>query len=415
MEKSKYIFLFVILLTVTAVLLGRSFIISSPQLSTNTTDSVTSAPVSVDPDHALSNTQAAEKTDNENDEAPVPDAGSDAVSSSDKRKHDFQLKGSTLLLGENPNTSTEDRDRERFKYESDYSHLMQDGAYEEAVALAQKELEACKKDPQAGERLSRLYNDLARAYMSLGDVEAVQRIYAEWIEVAPDNVNPKIELAWIYTYFGNDYDTAVQLLNEVEQESPTADEYDKLTKFYAAADVVWEQERVLRDWLEKWPDDERAIYWWALLNRQEGNPAEALNAYKRLAEISPENPRILQELGNMHLKVGNAEEARRIYEQLLALQPDKVDLLLSLGDSYLDSGDLVRAQQHYESLVSIHMERGNSASPLLSLADRFERLGNTERALALYSLVMEQEAEDSPLAFLAWHKIAKIQAQVQEE
>ena len=404
MEKSKYLFLFIVLIFLTALFLFRIHFLArlsvpaSPLQDSTASIATTATPQSLPEQNTPEENKAA-------------DSSESAPEGSDKGKWDFRLKGSPILFGESRNTEAEDRERQRFHYRKKYDQLMEEGAYEEAVALVQKELDSYKEDPQSQEILFGLYYDLARVCMTMGDLDAVHRVYAEWIEVAPGDVNPKINLAGIYCHFGNKYDAAVQLLNQVEQEGPTPEEYDRLVLFYAAVDVVWEQERILRDWLEEWPDDERALSWWGLFNRHEGkNAAEALAAYERLAEISPEDPGILQNLGDMYLKEGYSLEARNIYERLLEQDPGNKQIQMALGDAFLEAGDSNRAQQYYESVLALYLEDGDSSGKILSLAERYKGMELPESALELYELVIEREAVDSPLAFVAQMGIDEVKS-----
>ncbi|MBF0500995.1 MAG: tetratricopeptide repeat protein [Candidatus Riflebacteria bacterium] len=100
---------------------------------------------------------------------------------------------------------------------------------------------------------------------------------------------------------------------------------------------------------------------------EEGNLAftakkyeQALMAYERALERSPDDPVVLNKIGIAYYKLRKFPEAIDNLLKALTLKPNDKDLLNTLGLVYAKSGDRQKALSICERLRKIHPEKGEA-------------------------------------------------------
>jgi SAM-dependent methyltransferase len=80
-----------------------------------------------------------------------------------------------------------------------------------------------------------------------------------------------------------------------------------------------------REILRRSPDHANALYLLGLIDAQKGRLPDAVQRLQRAARLSPRNPEIRLNLGNLLLATGQGAEALEAYRAALALKPDFAD------------------------------------------------------------------------------------------
>ncbi len=132
----------------------------------------------------------------------------------------------------------------------------------------------------------------------------------------------------------------------------------------------------------------------AELYSREENYGSAVEMYKRLRDLFPNDSDRLMELASAQRRAGNAEEAMRTLEQLLPLSSSReVDVLVMLTEL---SHELDKPEQAREAAVRA-LEQGGSSGvrALLRLGELHERRGDVEQAMWCYETVLAAQPDHS--------------------
>jgi tetratricopeptide (TPR) repeat protein len=128
--------------------------------------------------------------------------------------------------------------------------------------------------------------------------------------------------------------------------------------------------------------DAKAAFLRGNLYYNEGNYNEALAAYSRSLELSPDEPNTLYNRGTTRYKLGRHEEALLDYNRSLELRPNHPATLYSRGSVYDELG------RHEEALADYNRsleQRPNNPDTLCSRGTAYDELGRYEEALADYN------------------------------
>lgn len=118
-----------------------------------------------------------------------------------------------------------------------------------------------------------------------------------------------------------------------------------------------------------------------------GRDTEALAAYERLIEASPESAFLYLELAEVERRMGGAASALARIERAVALDPDAVGAWLLMSELYLAAGDLDRAEQA--------LLRADAVAPGTEVARRLADLDARRQAAALPAEYAAIEATDA--------------------
>ena len=109
-----------------------------------------------------------------------------------------------------------------------------------------------------------------------------------------------------------------------------------------------------------------------VFDAQAGKAAEALAAYRRAVELSPDFADAWCNLGTVHFHRGERAEARSCYDRALAADADHLEANFNLANLLDDEGRRETALHHYTAAVHID---GAFADARLNLALLYDRMG----------------------------------------
>ncbi|RMF77640.1 MAG: tetratricopeptide repeat protein, partial [Nitrospirae bacterium] len=114
---------------------------------------------------------------------------------------------------------------------------------------------------------------------------------------------------------------------------------------------------------------------------QAGDPAAAIEAYRRLCAASGGDATLWLEMGAACGQAGRLEEARRCFERAIELRPELAEAHTQLGLVDFFQGRVERAIERYEHALSLRPDDPNT---LCNLAFALDRVGRLGRAIAEY-------------------------------
>jgi tetratricopeptide (TPR) repeat protein len=133
---------------------------------------------------------------------------------------------------------------------------------------------------------------------------------------------------------------------------------------------------------------------------------EALDAFERAIEASPDNPRHRNTAGELHLLAGRDDEARRHFERAVALNPELAEAWHGLGVARFRAGDDVAAIRAFEETIA---RRPDAAPAWYNLGLCRQRLGMPDEAAAAFRRVLALEGS-GPLAEDVRRRLAELEA-----
>lgn len=125
---------------------------------------------------------------------------------------------------------------------------------------------------------------------------------------------------------------------------------------------------------EQHPKDSELLNILGVALRRTGRPAEALEALTAAARLSPKNPAILQNKGNVHNDLRDGPGAVEVFTRLVRAQPANGELQRGLGRGYLNSGDIAKAEMRYRLAIKLKPDNLDAWMDLLALLTDAYRL-----------------------------------------
>jgi tetratricopeptide (TPR) repeat protein len=149
-------------------------------------------------------------------------------------------------------------------------------------------------------------------------------------ENAPEKPDPADNPIWMrWNNFGislldqQQYASAVDAFEEVRKLRPDyADIYTNLGLAYYQWEKYAQADASLKKALELSPENPRALYYQALVDRNEGNLDGAIADLEKVVQKYPQSPDAHRELGFSYYQLHRYELAQKQYEALQAIDPD---------------------------------------------------------------------------------------------
>jgi Flp pilus assembly protein TadD len=118
----------------------------------------------------------------------------------------------------------------------------------------------------------------------------------------------------------------------------------------------------------------------AIQAQQRGDYQTAINQYREVLELRPDNVEAKVNLGAALAHLGRFDEAIATYRSALPSLKDKNPVLLNLGLAYYKKGDLANARQQFAAL---YQAAPNNVQVAILLGDTQIRLGDAEAAAGM--------------------------------
>jgi tetratricopeptide (TPR) repeat protein len=149
---------------------------------------------------------------------------------------------------------------------------------------------------------------------------------------------------------------------------------------------IWAQktaEDILRRVIQKDSDSIEAITSLAVLLQTSGRSDEAMPLYRRVLELQPDNPVVMNNLAWLMCEdKGMLKEALQLAQKGLKLFPNYVDLIDTRGSIYYHMGEFDMAIEDFTACIKLYPEGTASVvGSYFRLAKTFIKLGQNDKAL----------------------------------
>ena len=201
----------------------------------------------------------------------------------------------------------------------------------------------------------------AKSYSKKGDLAEAQKLYETILKNFSNNIRAQQGLASLKKYNATqslpqeEVDQLVNLYNRGHITS-VIKQCEVLVKQYAGEAVVW---NILGASSHKMGIFDRAI-----------------EAYKRVILLNPENADTFNNIGVAFKQQGKFDEAIESYKKSLSLKPDNAGVYYNLGFALRDNGKLNEAIQAYKKSISLkpdYIDSYNNMGNILQDQGKFEK------------------------------------------
>ncbi|MFQ5865288.1 MAG: protein kinase, partial [bacterium] len=176
-------------------------------------------------------------------------------------------------------------------------------------------------------------------------------------------------------------ETAIQASMQHIHKLPENFQFLAKYYYYFLKQDIRKADRVVKMWVELYPDDIEAHVNLASLYQERNQPDEALAEYQRILQLDSERYDVLQKMGSIYEGKGEFEQALKYYKQYAEEFPDKYESFTALGGLYKTLADYEQAKSYYEKALLIEPE---NISALRALGKIESNLGNFEQAFKMY-------------------------------
>ncbi|MCH7701167.1 MAG: tetratricopeptide repeat protein [Planctomycetes bacterium] len=172
-------------------------------------------------------------------------------------------------------------------------------------------------------------------------------------------------------------DMIARYTNEVRADPADARRHAVLGAVYEANQLWLEAHACYVNASSLDPDDRTWAYHAAVTQREIGDAAGALTAFRKLAVAHPDHPALQYRLGQALLESGEHEEAAQAFHRTMALVPDVAHGYLGAGDVKIRTGDFQEAVDYLKRATEID-PNDSVAHYLLGMA--YRSLGEMDSA-----------------------------------
>jgi len=193
------------------------------------------------------------------------------------------------------------------------------------------------------EEISILYPDFPLSYYHLGFHYTNQRLYK------------KAELIWrTFLDLNKDENREMEVLQALENIK------DKI-RFEEGYTLVVNGEpnkglEILLPLSKDYPEWWNVIFFIGLAYRNIGSFERALDYFKKVLDIQPNQVDTLNEIGLCYISIGKIDESIKYFEKALKIKENDSEILSNLGMAYLEKHDLVKAEEYLNKSIILNPE-----------------------------------------------------------
>jgi tetratricopeptide (TPR) repeat protein len=119
------------------------------------------------------------------------------------------------------------------------------------------------------------------------------------------------------------------------------------------------------------------------------NNDEAIEIYKKVVDLNPQDSTSLNNLANLYRKSKNFTEARAYYERSISVLPKQVNAYVNL--SHMLIYDTEEKEKGYEVFIEAINNNPDNTNLKLMLAKTYEQQKEYEKAILIYEEILEKD------------------------
>lgn len=210
--------------------------------------------------------------------------------------------------------------------------LVDEKNYKDSIGYFKKSIEQ-RYEPQ-----KEVYGALISAYENLNDISNLKIAYKEWLNVDKDNIDARIGFAKQLARHGDTQEAIEQYRVAVALDNTNASRY-KLAQFLIEQNDLYGAIGQLQEYLKANPSDLNALILLANAFKELGINEQAINIYKKIVSLQPENHLTYFNLGLLYQQEKKTEEAQNYLLKAIELNESYAPAYYALGLSYMSLGD----------------------------------------------------------------------------
>jgi tetratricopeptide (TPR) repeat protein len=199
----------------------------------------------------------------------------------------------------------------------------------------------------------RVLSFLVDLELKTDNVKEATKVLSHIEELNPNH--PLVELLKGEVALQNkDYPAAKQYFSQSWENNATELVASKLHAVLGKMKETSEQEKLVSDWLQRFPNSPRALLFQSVNQQLSGNKKDAVVGYEKILKIAPNNVLALNNLGWIYFEQGNTKSLE-LLKKAVELSPNNASVLDSYGWVLAKNGQID------EGLV--YLEKANKLSP----------------------------------------------------
>lgn len=294
--------------------------------------------------------------------------------------------------------------------------LAVDGENRRALLLRSSALTSMRHYPEAHKELNRILRASPQdrdAQVQAGALAILEKRYKEaesiFSKLREGGAQDVRSLAGLVDTYAaeNQYDRAIQILNDDLKRSPDSAELRRLLAATATGagryDMALEQYGKL---LARAPNSPELYMQMARVHQLKGDVPGAIAHLEKAKQLSPKDPRPAFALASFLYNAGRLDEAKANYRQVLQLQPDNVDALNNVAYLLAETGG------NLDEALTLAQRAQQKQPGVLNIADTlgwiYLKKNIPDSALRVFESIVKKSPDDAVFRYhLAMALIAK--------
>ncbi len=263
---------------------------------------------------------------------------------------------------------------------------MKDGSFGIAEDYYEESLRHYPKDLQ-------ILSNLALVEDYLGKRDETESHLKSALEYYPDNMSVRMKLVVFYRLYHRYEDVDRILSSHLSTSDPLGDSLRIEAKMVLGENEMAKD--LLVDFLDEYPDDQKARYSLAIVNHRLGHVAEYRESIESLSNADQVHPNALKELIKIQIFDRDYSGAAASIDRLYAQVGGRSDVSTLRGDLLVAQSNFRDAVSNYRS--SFSLDSNNIV--LVKLTNALWQLGEQHESVALMEDWLEKYPDDGVIAF----------------
>ncbi|MDO8526506.1 MAG: tetratricopeptide repeat protein [Deltaproteobacteria bacterium] len=228
----------------------------------------------------------------------------------------------------------------------------------------------------------------------------------------PDWVDAKFLWARILEARGDTVKAGILFQEMIKIRPEDEENYLRLAQSLVDQKKYRQAEELLQGWVKKRPDSMAGYFYIATIQANFlNNATQALQTYRKILAIDPENIRVLGQVANIYMGQKKMKEALQEFLKIEAIAPEDLGIQLQIASIYYDMEKFVEAETRLENVVKtnpgadrihyylglIYEKEGRKADALRHFSQVPSASTNYKEA-KLHEASMDHDLKDFPAA-----------------